>query len=186
MKGSITVLMEYNSKAVTGGTLSAYRVGEIREDNGNYSFTAAAGMEGFGGSFDNISAPELMEAVAAYVEAEGISAYATAENRQGRAAFDGLPLGLYLIVQTKASQDYEPIQPFLISVPMDADGQYVYEVSAEGKFRLTPKPTEPERPTEPTLSQTDQLNWPISTLAGVGLCLLLNGWVLGRKKDNAG
>ena len=51
--GSITVNMAYNGEAVTGGTLTAYRVGEIIEDDGNYSFGKTEAMAGFAGSYDS-------------------------------------------------------------------------------------------------------------------------------------
>lgn len=37
--GTIKVNMQYNGQPVAGGALSVYRVGQIYEDDGNYSFT---------------------------------------------------------------------------------------------------------------------------------------------------
>lgn len=72
--------------------------------------------------------------------------------------------------------------------PMNESGHYVYEVNAEAKFQLhrEPKPTTPPKPSEPTLPQTGQLNWPIPVLVISGLCLFSAGWILrfGRKKDS--
>lgn len=187
-KGTITVDMVYDGKAVTGGTLTAYRVGRIQEDDGNYSFTKTASMEDFSGSYGNISDPELTEDVAAFVEEQNVPACATAENEAGKAVFTDLELGVYLIVQTEASDGYEPLNPFLVSVPMNEDGYYVYEVNAEGKFQLYQAPTTPTTPTkpsEPTLPQSGQLNWPIPVLAVLGMMLFSVGWALRfRKKKN--
>lgn len=189
-KGTITVEMKYEGKAVTGGILTAYRVGRVQEDNGNYSFVKTSAMETFSGSYDEISSVKLAEDVAAFVEADRLPAYATAENKDGKAVFTSLELGLYLIVQTEASDGYEPLKPFLVSVPMNENGHYVYEVNAEGKFQLhqEPKPTTPPKPSEPTLPQTGQLNWPIPVLVTLGLGLFSIGWALrfgsGRKKDS--
>lgn len=187
-KGTVTVKMEYDGKAVKGGTLTAYRVGEIRENDGNYSFEKTAAMENFAGNYENIGSASLAEEIAAFVEQQKIPAYAAAKNENGEAVFPNLELGLYLIVQTESSSGYEPLNPFLISVPMNEDGHYVYEISAEGKFQLhqEPQPTTPEKPSEPTLPQTGQLNWPIPVLVVLGLGLFSVGWVLrfGRKKDS--
>lgn len=188
-KGTVTVKMEYYGKAVTGGTLTAYRVGEIQESDGNYSFGKTGAMAAFADSYEDITSAELAESVAAFVEENKVSAYSTAKNQNGKAVFSDLELGLYLIVQTEASEGYEPLKPFLISVPMNEDGHYVYEVSAEGKFQLEQKPEPttptPTTPSEPTLPQTGQLNWPIPVLAVLGLCLFSFGWILrfGRKKN---
>lgn len=212
-QGSVTVKMEYEGKAVTGGTMTAYLVGEIQESDGNYSFEKTEAMGAFTGSYEDITAPSLAEDVASFVREHAVPACATAENKEGRAVFFGLELGLYLIVQTEASEGYEPLRPFLVSVPMNEDGRYVYEVDAEGKFQLhqqtkphkphkpgepdspsTPgNPSEPNSPSEPhapqggsgvTLPQTGQLNWPVPVLAALGLCLFSIGWMLRFGKKN--
>ena len=189
-KGTITVKMEYDGKAVAGGTLTAYRVGQIQESDGNYAFAKTDAMAAFAGSYADITSADLAESVAAFVAENKVPAYSTAKNQNGKAVFSDLELGLYLIVQTEASEGYEPLKPFLISVPMNEGGHYVYEVSAEGKFQLAQKPqpttpTTPPKPSEPTLPQTGQLNWPIPVLVVLGLCLFSFGWVLrfGRKKN---
>lgn len=186
-KGTITVEMEYDGKAVAGGTLSAYRVGQIREYDGNYSFVKTKAMAAFTGSYEDIASAELAESIAAYVKENQLSAYGTAKNQNGKTVFTDLELGLYLIVQTGASDGYEPLKPFLISVPMNEDGHYVYEVNAEGKFQLyqESKPVTPVTPSEPTLPQTGQLNWPIPVLTAVGLCLFLIGWAMRYKREQS-
>lgn len=198
-KGKITVNMVYDGQPVSGGTLAAYWVGQIQEDNGNYGFAKTPDMEAFTGNYADLSAPTLAEEVAAFVQKNSVQACATAENTEGKAVFSELKLGLYLIVQTEASQGYEPLKPFLVTVPMNENGSYVYEVDAQGKFQLAPKepdpsesnptepskPTEPPKPTDPTLPQTGQLNWPVPVLAVLGLGLVAIGWLLcsGKKKS---
>ena len=217
--GTVTVKMESDGKAVTGGILTAYRVGEVREDDGDYSFAAVSGMErfisdndvGFEGVFseENLGSPELMSALAKYVAAEGFPACAEEKNENGRVVFTGVAPGLYLIVQTEASDGYKPILAFLISVPVYEDGTYVYDVNAEGKFEIESAPPTPDRPHKPdkpdesdepgtpdtptasdrpsesALPQTGQLNWPIPFMAGAGLCLLTAGCVLRRRQRGA-
>lgn len=189
-RGAVTVKMAYDGKAVTGGTLMAYRVGQIQEDDGNYAFAKTDAMAAFTGSYEDIGSASLAENIAAFVKENQISAYGTAKNQNGKAVFTDLELGLYLIVQTEASEDYEPLKPFLVSVPMNENGHYVYEVNAEGKFQLHQEaepvsPSKPSKPLGPTLPQTGQLNWPIPVLAALGLGLFMAGWILrfGRKKD---
>lgn len=166
-KGEITLKMRYDGKNITDGTLTAYRVGEIQENNGNYSFVKTSPMEKFSGNYDNIGEPKLAKEVYNFVKEHNIQAYSTVDNKMGKITFTNLDLGLYLIVQTKASNGYELMNPFLVSVPMNEDGNYVYEINAEGKFELhqdktttTPSnpsdssnssdPIDPSKPTDPT------------------------------------
>ena len=188
-EGTIIMEMKYDGAAVIGGTLTAYRVGQIRESDGNYSFVKTDDMKAFSGNYNNISDPKLAENIAAFVQANNLSACAVAENKDGKVVFTDLELGLYLIVQTKASDGYKPIKPFLVSIPMNEDGHYIYEVNVEGKFELrkkpkspvspaTPGPTDPVDPDDPKLPQTGQLNWPVPVFTVLGLLLFAIGWLL--------
>ncbi len=188
--GTITVEMQYDSQPVTGGTLAAYRVGRIQEDNGDYSFTRTEAFAAFDGVLEEPYSQELAKVLADYAKEYNIPPTATIDNPNGKAVFDSLDLGLYLIVQTKAAPSYEPLTPFLVSVPLWEEGHYQYDVNARGKFELkqSPKPEEPVAPTDPKLPQTGQLNWPIPLLTVSGLCLILLGWGLyvgkrGRRKE---
>ena len=198
-KGTITVEMRYDGKDVTGGSLAAYRVGQIEENNGDYRFAKTAEMEALPDSYDDIGSPALAKNVAAFISAQEISAYKTADNTGGKAVFDEMETGLYLIEQTRASDGYEPINPFLISVPMNDGGRYQYDVTAEGKFSLRqlatpaptpsesptpPRPIPPWRPFRPRLPQTGQLNWPIPVLTLLGLGVFIAGWMLRFGKKN--
>lgn len=193
--GTLTVEMRYDGGVVAGGTLTAYRVGRIQESDGNYTFEKTDAMQAFAGDYAEVASADLAEKVAAFVRQNGIAAYATANNENGAAVFKGLELGLYLIVQTHASDGYEPLQPFLVSVPMVEDGVYLYEINAEGKFQLKqasrPTPTPPAPPAEESapskpsgtvLPQTGQMNWPVPVLAMLGLCLIVIGWGLRSGK----
>lgn len=194
--GSITVNMTYGGKAVSGGVLTAYRVGDIAEDDGNYSFAKTSAMAGFSGSYDDLNSEGLAKDVAAYVTKNKLKADATAKNTNGSVTFSDLKLGLYLIVQTKACDGYEAVASFLVSVPANEDGVYVYNIDATPKMgTLTQaKPTPTPTPTKPTgkLPQTGQLNWPVPIMAALGLLLLALGWILyhspsekGRRDDAA-
>lgn len=181
--GAITVEMKYDGKTVAGGTLTAYRVGQIQEYDGNYSFSRTKAMEAFTGSYEDIASAELAKSVASFVEKNQLSPYDTAKNQNGKAIFSDLELGLYLIVQTEASEGYKPLNPFLVAIPMNEGGHYLYQVNAEGKFQLQKaSPAAPASPSEPTLPQTGQLNWPIPVLAALGLCMFSVGWMLCFKR----
>lgn len=194
--GSIAVTMLYEGKPVAGGTLTLYRVGEISEDDGNYSFVLTGDFTESGASLEDISSTTLASDLAAYVSDNSLAGTKVAISSNGTVTIPGLELGLYLVVQTQASRGYKAVSPFLVSVPMLEDGSYLYDVDATPKLEAltktpprtpsseTPSTENPSTPVTTTtvstaiLPQTGQLNWPVPALAVSGLCLFLAGWAL--------
>lgn len=189
-RGSIRVAMRYGGKAVPGGDLILYRVGAVREDDGNFSFELTGAFAGCGVDLEDIQSASLAKQLADYAGEQGISGDRQTLSSEGTLRFEDLEPGLYLLIQKKAADGYSPVEPFLVSVPMVEDGGYLYDVDASPKVELTPEPAEPTpTPTapsdEPKLPQTGQLNWPVPVLAALGLGLCGAGWALrsGKKKD---
>lgn len=195
--GSISARMLYDGKTVGGGSMVLYRVGDISEDNGNYSFTLTDGFAASGASLANISDPALAKSLADYAKANNLSGTPVVIGDDGTVRVQSLRLGLYLVVQDKAADGFEAVSPFLVSVPMFENGSYVYDVNAEPKLSaLTKTPvTDPgmsgggssgggsssgsgSSGVTGTLPQTGQLNWPIPVLSAAGLCLFFLGWML--------
>lgn len=196
--GSITVTMTYEDEAVAGGTLTLYRVGDIAEDDGNYSFDLSAEFAESGVSLDDLDATGLAEELAEYAEAAGVAGASYEVGSDGVMSATGLDLGLYLVVQTKAADGFEAVAPFLVSVPMyDEDAEvYVYDVDATPKVgSLTEAPVEEEPVTETPASSTTSSDlpstgtpsWvvPILAAAGVGVLLVGAALMLGRRSREA-
>ncbi len=188
-KGSISVSMTYDGATVSGGTLTLYRVGEILEYDGTYRFALTGKFVNSGASLEDISSSELAEHFAAYASESGTASIASAVvGSDGTVVFSGLEIGLYLVFQKEAADGYEAATPFLVSVPMNENGTYIYDVDASPKVELKKAsvPSEPVEPSDPSLPQTGQLNWPIPLMAVLGLCLFLLGWALRFvKKESA-
>lgn len=178
---SIEVVVEYGGKPVSGGTLTAIRVGQIAEEDGNYFFCRIPD----GAPLENIQSPRTVEEMEAFAKAQAGLDTHTASVQNGKAGFYGLPTGLYLMVQKSPAEGYSPLKAFLVSLPYNENGQYLYHVTAHAKTELerTPKPTTPPSPTPSgELPQTGTLNWPVPVLAGMGLMLMMLGWWM--KKTN--
>lgn len=118
-----------NNKALSGGELTVYRVAEVQRKNGNLSFEYCGDFDGcaieLGDLTDSTLAGQLQEYLSD--NAEGTVREVDAN---GNVNFDDLELGLYLVVQTKASKGYKPVNSFLVSLPMAEDGEWNYEVDA--------------------------------------------------------
>ena len=135
-----------NNKALSGGELTVYRVAEVQRKNGNLSFEYCGDFDGcaieLGDLTDSTLAGQLQEFLPA--NAEGI---VQAVSNDGNVVFDDLELGLYLVVQTKASNGYKPVNSFLVYLPMAEGGQWNYEVDASPKVgAYTPEPETPPSP----------------------------------------
>lgn len=203
VEGSIKVTLTYKNKPVTGGELILYQVGDVAQDNGNYSFTLAKDYVSSRVSLENISSADTAKALEQYVQRQKMKGVTKKLDKNGTVVFDKLYAGLYLLLQKEAIKGYEKVNAFLVSLPSQENGSYVYQVDATPKVQVkgkqekeTEPPTPPGTPGNPPsnppgstgntppprLPQTGQLKWPIPVLAIAGLCLLLLGWTLRRGK----
>lgn len=201
--GSVHGTMVYDGSAVGGGTLTLYQVGDVSEDDGDYSFTLSNDFAGSQLSLADMADAELAAGLADYAADNSLAAAATAAiDSDGTVDIQGLYPGLYLVVQTMPAEGFEAISPFLVSLPVynGEIGAYIYDVNVEPKMsplikKPTPDTTTPDTTTPETkkpestgtttvLPQTGQLNWPVPVLTVLGLCLFGMGWMLhfGRRK----
>lgn len=186
-RGRISITMSYDGETVSGGTLTLYFVAGIAEDNGNYNFTFKGDFIGCSEKLTDIESGELAGHLAEYAAEGRLTGTAIDIGNDGTAVFSDLEPGLYLIVQSEASDGYEACVPFLVSVPMNENGIYVYEVDASPKIAMEKEtetkpetPSAPSRPgsQRPTLPQTGQLNWPVPVMAFLGVLMFFVGWTI--------
>ena len=197
--GSITVFMVYEGEPVGGGSLTLYRVGEVAESDGNFSYALSDGFAGAGLALDDIEVAGLAQDFAAYAQANGIEGAAYAVGDDGVMSAAGLELGLYLVTQERTADGFEEVSPFLVSVPAhDAEADaYVYDVDATPKMEplsASPEP-EPEPEPEPTpepgtepgldLPETGEDFGPMIAVFGAGLVACAIGLGLRARKRDA-
>lgn len=179
-KGSISIDMTYQGSKVPGGTLTLYRVADVVERNGDYLFQYCEPFTDCTVSVDDPSTVRIALALSMIAAEKQVEGSTKAIDGQGHVIFEDLTIGLYLLVQHSPAPGYNTVSPFLVSVPGNEDGVYIYDVNASPKVALEPKPTEP--PTEttkpPSIPQTGQVNWPVPVMAAAGLLFLLGGWMM--------
>lgn len=201
---SIEVKVEYKDKKINGGELIAIRVGYADWEDGCFrQLTDHIEIEDIGTS----------KAVSKMLRYYNKEKYNHAFDRyvvpvsDGKAVFENIPEGLYLIYQEKAAKGYNNLAPFLVTLPYTTvDGQLITAVTADAKSELdkhphsTTTPTSPTSPTNPggqkppkptqkppqKLPQTGQLTWPIPWMASGGMLTFAFGWWLcfGNRKDS--
>lgn len=164
--GSIKVSLydSETSEAVGGGTLTLYRVAKVQKDNANLSFVYTNGFEDCGVELGDLSEGELAGRLAEKIAATAESTTVEISDL-GVAEFGDLEVGLYLVVQTTAAENYNVINPFLVSVPIQENGSYVYDVDALPKVgtaaKKTPEPPDtPDTPDTPDKPEEENPNTP--------------------------
>lgn len=185
---SIEVIVRYDGEDVSGGTLTAIKVGYVDEEDGNYYFY----QEMTGVKIEDIASSEAPAIQKEFYtnNKDNHDFYTQTQSvKDGKATFSGLSTGLYLIVQNEAADGFSKLGAFLVSVPYMENGEYQYHVTASMKSELErePEPTDPPptKPNDPKLPQTGQLNWPIPLMVVAGLAFFMVGWVLcfGKKRE---
>jgi hypothetical protein len=180
--GSITLNMAPGGVPLNDGNLNLYKVGELSEDNGNYFFTLMD--DRVVTESEEITLVLAEEMLTLAKEANLVAR--TAKIQNGQSVFHDLEHGLYVVWQAKsdASKGYEPISPFLLSVPRFVDGAYVLDVVADPKVALetVPPTTTPPPSRPPELPQSGQLNWPVPVMAVSGAFLMILGFLLISRK----
>lgn len=177
---SIEVLVSYDGKPISGGSLKVIRVGYVDNEGIDYFFT----QEMTGECLEDVEstiAPNIQMAFY-YQEKNNFEFYTqTQEIVDGRAMFSNLSTGLYLVVQDTATSGYHMQNPFLVAVPYLRDGVYEYNVTAKFKSGLDQGREQGQiifRPPhiETVLPQTGMLKWPIPVMFVAGFVLVLIGW----------
>ena len=193
-------------KGVSGGTVELYRLTSVvLNPYSGYYHKACSDYESALtkselNDLESLSAAQkdaLAAKLLTHISANKLSSDAQAvTDAQGNAKFSELELGLYLVVQTKATTWHKAISPFLITLPQysEDDSAVIYDVDASPKVGTaapiptpppasspTPAPTPAPKPSG-GLPQTGQLWWPAYLLAGAGTVCLLAG-LIRRKRS---
>lgn len=165
--GTISAVMTYDGAAVPGGSLTLYRVGDVVSDDGNYGFALTEAFAGSEVSLDDVESAETAEALADYAETAKPEGVTVTVDGEGHVTFTDLEIGLYLVVQGEPADGYEPINPFLVSLPMNDGEAYLYDVDASPKLELEKAPVPPETP-----PQTGSAVVPAAIVAAAALVLV--------------
>lgn len=174
--GSITITLD--NQQVSGGSLRLYQIATV-EDN---KFVYTNGYENCGISLDKLDS-DTAKALAK-ISTDTNTSVTQSVVKGSNVVFNQLQVGLYLVVQDGSFENYQSIDPFLVSIPQKEGESYIYDVDASPKVGTLTKVT-PTTPPGGDIPNTGQLNWPIPVLATSGVLLLVVGWYLLKKGNNA-
>ena len=116
-----------------------------------------------------------------YIERSDIEGTKVDVGEYGVAIFTELPVGLYLVIQEDSATGFSQCEPFFITLPVNSDEGWEYEIDATPKINIDQEPIKPPS----NIPQTGQLKWPIPVLAIAGIVIFSVGlfMVLKRKKS---
>ena len=205
-KCSITATMTYNGDPVPGGTMTLYRVASLHPDDRDL-FHYVQDFQDCGVSLAELDFDTAVE-LATFVYHNELEGLTQKIGKDGVVRFEDLEVGLYLLIQWEAAEGFYELTPYLISIPNNEDGVYVYDTESAPKQTPDQRPTEPpteeppteEPPTEPStekptvpptvpptsppteppekLPQTGMTNWPVPILAVCGVFFVAVGLVM--------
>ncbi len=198
LDASVSVEMTYMGEAVAGGSLTAYRVAEIKVENGaDYSFEYTEAYASCAADITDLENAGLAAELARFTRENDVAGTTLMIGEDGKVIFDELPLGIYLFVQNEAAKGYTKVGEFIASVPQKSDGGYVYDIDATPKISTqletveteaeTEEKTEQTTPSDEKLPQTGMLKWPVPLLTITGAMFVVFGAYLvsdSKRKNN--
>lgn len=140
-EGKITVRMEYEGSALNGGTLKLYRVGDAILKDGSYvpELLPPYSESGVVLSVEelNKNGKKIAETLLKFAEENQLSQETSAQVLAGRAEFDSLRYGFYLVAQEKETLGYSNMSPFAVVLPQKNGS--VWEERAEAIAKIERK-----------------------------------------------
>ncbi|WP_407383177.1 hypothetical protein [Ruminococcus sp.] len=181
-KGNVSISFRYNSEVVSGGKLTAFKVADVSDSYETLHFILSEDFAESDIDPNNTSDSSLAPSLSVFASKKKLKGLTLDISDKGNVTFPALDTGLYLFTQSAPANGYNPITPFLVSVPMNSDGEYLYNIDASPKVQISKEYIEPtmpyvDKPKEGKLPQTGQLNWPVPVLTMLGLVLLIVGWI---------
>ena len=107
-EGSISVTMTCDGARIGEGTLSLYRVGDIMENDSDYSFVFTEEFAACGFSLDDLESDKLAQDLVRYAKNHGIEPDTRTIPHSGQLVYEGVEPGLYLVEQKEANVEFYP------------------------------------------------------------------------------
>ena len=158
-----------------------YQVGTYK--NNSWALVSEFAKSGVIFDFDDSSAQaEAAKKLEKYVQDNNIKGMSGKTNSDGEVMYRDLEKGVYLFVQTQKTQISNQVyqsEPFIITVPGNYDGQIIWNVTAEPKFKnesippiTTNTPPVSEEPSGDNSSRTPN----VKTVDDTNVIMWLSNW----------
>lgn len=131
--GSISISLNDGDTALSSAEITLYRVTELVKKGSIFEYAFVDTFASSGVSADDLSDEQTAELLSEYAKSNKIGGISAKTDKKGHVKFDELELGMYLAVQTGSVQGFADCTPFLISVPLNDLGNFIYDVDATPK-----------------------------------------------------
>lgn len=135
---SVTLTEQKQNEPIVGAELSIYYVATVIMDaEGKLIYNFTDDFKQIDVEIDDASLAAKLDT---FVAQHNLPSTKITTDANGTALCDDLDLGLYFIKQTGTVDGFAPCTSFLVTLPNEKDGEYVYEVNATPKtdvIRLT-------------------------------------------------
>lgn len=155
--------------APAGGTITLYRVATVADG----TILPSEQFSLWNGGFGDLQSPELARGLARFIREQGFPGTTQSIDREETVVFLGLEPGLYLLAQDTPAPGYNPMEPFLVTIPMRIGNNTLYHVEANPKVMEKPAP-----------STGDETNIP-GLLLSLCLSIIPLGFLLYFKKHGS-
>jgi uncharacterized surface anchored protein len=131
---SVTLIDQKQNKAIVGAELSIYYVATaILDADGNLIYDYTKEFEQLDTAIDD---KLLVANLDVFVSQHSVPSIKMTTNEEGMALCNNLSLGLYFVRQTGDVEGYAPCTPFLVTIPNEKNGEYIYDVNASPKTEV--------------------------------------------------
>lgn len=134
--GSIKVTLtdKNRNEPIVGAELLVYRIANVAiNSNGVLSYSYTNDFKQFDASIDD---PALVTKLDAFLTKNDMSSVKTVTDEKGTALCKDLELGLYFVKQKGSVEGFAPCSPFLVSVPLQTENGFEYDVDASPKTEV--------------------------------------------------
>ena len=142
-EGSIQAILMSESEGsaqntyYAGVSMKLYQVGTVNESNETVNFNLDSRFAGAEIKIESLATADqwasAARTLAGMADSSGVNSIERISDTQGQIFFNNLVQGVYLLVQSGA-RDRIVISPILLTVPLQENGQWIYDVKTYPKF----------------------------------------------------
>lgn len=133
--GKVSVTLKVSDgEAVSGAEITLYLVADAKSEKSNLIYSYTESFKGCGIPESDLYQAESASKLEKYAAENSIAGTVTKETGpDGSVRFEGLALGLYLVVQTGSVEGFSDCTPFFAALPYCDEQGWYYEVDATPK-----------------------------------------------------